>query len=59
MSVLTKLVQERQEWADLHKVQEVRRNRFMFVEYIILGALVLGIAMHYEKILGALSLVGH
>ena len=58
MSVLTKLVQERQEWADLHRTQEVRRNRLVIVEYIILGAVVLGIAAHYDKILAALSLMG-
>jgi hypothetical protein len=53
MSVLLKLIQEREEWATLQKSHQTRRNRMMLVEFGVLLSLGLLVVLHYPRIMAA------
>lgn len=60
MTVLARLIQEREEWAALYRqsTESVHRNRFFaLVEYTVLLILGLLAVLYYHKILEALSRV--
>ena len=57
MSVLVKLIQERQEWAAEHKEQQFRRNAFMAVESVVLLAMGLLAVLYYHRILTTLTVL--
>jgi len=59
MSVLARLVQEREEWAMVHRTNQVRRSRMLAVEYPLLLVLGLLIAVYYDRILAAFVMLVH
>ena len=50
MSVLAKLIEERQEWVTLQKAHQARRNRMVVVEFGAMLALGLFVVVYYNKI---------
>ena len=56
MSVLAKLIQERQQWEVLQKGHQARRTRFLAVEYGVLLALGLLVILYYHQILATMMI---
>ena len=50
MSVLTNLISERERWAKAHKTNEARRNRLMFLQYVVLLVMGFLAVVYYQKI---------
>ena len=51
MSVLVKLVQERQDWADSHRIHEIRCGRVLFLAHVLLAMLVFAAVSYHQWIL--------
>ena len=56
MSVLAKLIQEREEWATLQKAHRKRWNRIVVLELGVLLVMGLLVAVYYHKMLAVLML---
>ena len=56
MTVLAKLIQEREEWAALQKAHQGHRNRMIVLEFGLMLAMGLLATVYYHKILAALML---
>lgn len=59
MTVLVKLIQEREQWAALQKANNARRNRVAAVEFGLLLVMGLMVVLYYHRILaGVMVLLG-
>ena len=56
MSVLARLIQEREAWANTHQAEQSRRNRVAVVEFGVVVAVGLLVKVYYHKILAAVML---
>ena len=59
MTVLVKLIQEREQWAALQKANNARRSRVAAVEFGLLLVMGLMVFLYYHRILaGVMVLLG-
>ena len=55
MSVLTKLIQDRETWAAQYRTSLVRRSRLVVLEYALLVAMALVVVAYYNRSLAVVT----